>query len=96
MPYNHFGSAPFFLIYDTTTHALEVINNGDLAHEHGMCQPLKALGGHAIDTLFVAGIGAGALNKLNHMGITTYQAATTNFSHKKELPSSGKLLFSTC
>ena len=43
--YEHFGSAPGFVIVDTETQTVEEINNNDLHHAHGMCQPLKALGG---------------------------------------------------
>jgi hypothetical protein len=43
--YGHFGSAPGFVIVDTESTDIEEIKNGDLHHAHGMCQPLKALGG---------------------------------------------------
>ena len=39
----HFGSAPYFLIYDNEKGAFEVISNSDSQHMHGMCHPLKAL-----------------------------------------------------
>lgn len=71
--YNHFGSAPFFLIYDTESKETKAIENGDLHHAHGMCQPLKALGGEKIDAILVGGIGAGALTKLNNKGIKVYR-----------------------
>ena len=77
IPYNHFGSAPFFLIVDDESNELKVINNGDMNHEHGMCQPLKAIGGENIDAVLVGGIGAGALNKLNSQGIKVYEVANS-------------------
>ncbi|MFZ5944707.1 MAG: NifB/NifX family molybdenum-iron cluster-binding protein [Bacillota bacterium] len=73
--YSHFGSAPFFLIYDLDTVEIKVIENGDLHHTHGMCQPLKALGGETVDAILVGGIGAGALMKLNNQGIKVYKVA---------------------
>lgn len=73
IPYGHFGSAPYFLIYDMEKKELKVINNGDMHHAHGMCQPLKALGGEAVDAILVGGIGAGALSKLNNQGIKAYR-----------------------
>lgn len=73
--YNHFGSAPFFLIYDDESENVKVIENGDLHHAHGMCQPLKALGGENVDAILVGGIGAGALMKLNSQGIKVYRVA---------------------
>lgn len=71
--YNHFGSAPFFLIYNEENENVKVIENEDLHHTHGMCQPLKALGGENVDAILVGGIGAGALMKLNNQGIKVYR-----------------------
>jgi predicted Fe-Mo cluster-binding NifX family protein len=73
--HNHFGSAPFFLIYDVDKEEMKVIENGDLNHSHGMCQPLKAIGGERVDAILVGGIGAGALTKLNNQGIRVYKVA---------------------
>ncbi len=73
--YNHFGSAPYFLIYDLEDEQMKVIENKDLHHSHGMCQPLKAIGEENINAILVGGIGAGALNKLNNKGIRVYRAA---------------------
>lgn len=91
LPYNHFGSAPFFLIYDTQTAQFTAINNGDLGHEHGMCQPLKALGGHDIDIILVGGIGRGALTKLAAQGITAYHAQSVSFEANITLLNASKL-----
>ena len=71
----HFGSAPVFVVYDTEAKSFDTINNQDLGHEHGMCSPLKALDGKKVDAIVVGGIGAGAINKLNGMGIKVYKAA---------------------
>jgi len=73
--FGHFGSAPGFVIVDTESKGIEEISNGDLHHAHGMCQPLKALGGRKVDAIAVGGIGAGALMKLNAQGIQVYRAA---------------------
>ena len=43
--YGHFGSAPYFTIYDTDSKALEVVNNANSHHEHGTCNPMAALQG---------------------------------------------------
>ena len=40
LPYGHFGSAPEFVVCDLEKGTVESINNGDLGHEHGKCQPL--------------------------------------------------------
>ena len=72
--FSHFGSAPGFVVVDTESQGIEELNNGDLHHVHGMCQPLKALGGLSVDAVAVGGIGMGALMKLQGMGITVYRA----------------------
>lgn len=73
VPYGHFGSAPEFVICDLDTNEVKSINNGDLGHEHGKCQPLKALEGNHVDAIIVGGIGAGAIMKLNAMGTKVYR-----------------------
>ena len=74
IPYNHFGSAPEFVICDLESNSVKAIGNGDLGHEHGKCQPIKALSGEIVDAVVVGGIGKGAIVKLNSMGIKVYQA----------------------
>jgi len=73
--YGHFGSAPIFIIYDTETNTTDTINNQNLGHDHGMCNPLQALDGKSVDAIVVGGIGAGAISKLNAMGIKVYRAS---------------------
>lgn len=85
IPYNHFGSAPLFLIFDSEKNEIKAVENGDLNHEHGMCQPIKAISGEAVDAVLVGGIGAGAIRKLNDSGIKVYQAAGATLSENVEL-----------
>ncbi|MBU0728357.1 MAG: NifB/NifX family molybdenum-iron cluster-binding protein [Proteobacteria bacterium] len=73
--FSHFGSAPIFVVFDTETKSIKTINNQDLGHAHGKCNPLKALDGKMVDAVIVGGIGAGAINKLNGMGIKVYRAS---------------------
>ena len=76
--YNHFGSAPTFVVVDVDANSVTAINNRDQHHTHGACNPMKALDNQKIDAIVVGGIGAGALNGLNRMGIRVHrsQAAT--------------------
>jgi predicted Fe-Mo cluster-binding NifX family protein len=62
------------LVVDTETNACLAIQNQNLHHEHGGCQPLRALAGHAIDAIAVGGIGMGAMMKLQAGGIRVYLA----------------------
>lgn len=89
--YGHFGTAPFFLIYDTNNEEMKIIKNGDLHHEHGMCQPLKALNGEMVDAILVGGIGAGALMKLNHQGIRVYNVTNETAAKNIELLKNNQL-----
>ena len=90
--YEHFGSAPGFVIVDTELQSVEEINNNDLHHAHGMCQPLKALGGREVDAVAVGGIGMGALMKLQAQGIRVFRVTegtveqNIQFIQKKKLP----------
>jgi predicted Fe-Mo cluster-binding NifX family protein len=89
--YGHFGSAPLFILYDTELEKINTIDNGNLEHVHGQCSPLQALDGNAIDALVVGGIGAGAINKLNAMGIRVFQASQDTVKANLDLFKSNSL-----
>ncbi|HOO41755.1 MAG TPA: NifB/NifX family molybdenum-iron cluster-binding protein [Syntrophales bacterium] len=72
--YDHFGSAPFLIVVDLGEHEVSTVGNQNLNHVHGTCNPVMALDGRGLDAMVVGGIGAGALNKLNAMGIRVYGA----------------------
>ncbi len=72
--FGHFGSAPFFVVYDSENAAVSVINNQDLGHIHGQCNPMKALNNQMMDAIIVGGIGGGAITGLNKKGIKVYKA----------------------
>ena len=67
--YGHFGSAPFFTIYDTDAKSIEVVDNANKHHEHGTCNPVAALRGRAVDVVVTGGMGARAVMMLNAQGI---------------------------
>src|SRR5512145_2756163 len=73
--FNHFGSAPLFLLVDTESREVAEVINRDLHHAHGACSPLKALDGHRVDAVIVGGIGGGALAGLDRAGIRVYRSA---------------------
>lgn len=89
--YNHFGSAPLFVLMDTESNAVTVISNGDQHHEHGRCNPLKALDNQQIDAVIVGGIGGGAFSRLNQAGIKVYRAQLPTIKENLALLQSGKL-----
>lgn len=90
--YGHFGSAPYFMIYDTDNKETKLIDNSDQNHEHGMCQPLKALNGEEVDAILVGGIGAGALMKLNSQNIKVFKAIEGTITKNLELIATNKLV----
>lgn len=83
--FNHFGSAPKFVVVDTDTNGVATISNGDQHHAHGACSPMKALDNQKIDVIVVGGIGAGALTRLNQMGITVYRAQAASIDENMNL-----------
>ncbi len=89
--FGHFGSAPGFVIVDIDTMQVEELKNGDLHHAHGMCQPLKALGGKKVDGIIVGGIGLGALNKLLAEGVMVYRAVEGTVSQNIQMIKDGRL-----
>ena len=74
MVFGHFGSAPFFTVYDTDNGAVEIIANANQHHAHGMCQPMAAIGGKGVNAVVTGGAGSGAIQKLNQGGIRVYRA----------------------
>jgi len=72
--HGHFGSAPYFTIVDTEKNSVEIIDNANQHHSHGMCQPMNALVGKEIDAVVTGGMGGRAVQKLNEGGIKAYRA----------------------
>jgi predicted Fe-Mo cluster-binding NifX family protein len=89
--YGHFGSAPFFTIYNTEDASVEVIVNGNEHHTHGMCQPMAALGGKSVNAVVTGGAGAGAIQKLNQGGIRVYRAISGTVADVAARFAGGKL-----
>ncbi|MFZ2447615.1 MAG: NifB/NifX family molybdenum-iron cluster-binding protein [Syntrophobacteraceae bacterium] len=89
--FGHFGSAPAFVIVDSESLGFEEVKNDDQHHAHGMCQPLKALGGRRVDAVAVAGIGMGALMKLGAQGIRVFRVVSGTVRENVALLKEGKI-----
>jgi predicted Fe-Mo cluster-binding NifX family protein len=89
--YGHFGSAPLFVVLDSGSGAFQSIGNTDAHHMHGQCQPIQALGGTAVDQVVVGGIGAGALMKLQSLGIKVFRAIEGSVNENLALLKSNQL-----
>ncbi len=73
------------MVVDTVSNTISPIINGDQDHSHGACNPMKALDNQKMDAIVVGGIGAGALTRLNQMGITVHRAAAKTIQGNVEL-----------
>ena len=89
--YNHFGSAGTFIVINSETGEKKFVNNADLNHIHGQCQPLTALNGAVVDAVVVGGIGRGALQKLKKAGIKGIRAVEGTVEENLKLFKKGKL-----
>jgi predicted Fe-Mo cluster-binding NifX family protein len=89
--YGHFGSAPAFIIVDSEQRQALGVRNSNAHHEHGACNPIKALNGSRIDAMVVGGIGAGALMKLNAMGVKVFGAGASTVKENVVLLEENKL-----
>lgn len=90
--YDHFGSAPFYTIYDTETKEVRVIDNRNDHRIHGQCQGLAQLASYKINAILTSGMGPNAVNRSNSMGIKVYllsghtvEEAIKNFEEGKSI-----------
>lgn len=70
----HFGSAPYFTLYDTESRQVRTLANGNAHHAHGTCHPLSQLAGLELGCIVVAGMGRRAVDSLRAAGIAVYRA----------------------
>jgi predicted Fe-Mo cluster-binding NifX family protein len=70
--YGHFGSAPFFALFDTETQNVSIVNNDLGEHEHGQCMPVDAIRKTGAEAVLCKGMGIRAANLLLEAKITPY------------------------
>jgi len=70
--FGHFGSAPYYAIYDDSTDELVFIENDEKKHVHGQCQPTAELTKKSVKAIICNGLGGRAINNLNSLGIKVY------------------------
>jgi len=70
----HFHGAPAFVIVDTESGSIVSLENGDLHHFRGSCNPVLAMGGNRVDAVVVPGMGIPALTTLHAERIGVYLA----------------------
>lgn len=88
----HFGSAPYFTLYDTEQNSVQVIENANAHHSHGQCHPMTQLDPYHIDGLVCAGLGRRAADNLQRQGIAIYRAGAKTVGEVIVLARENKLI----
>lgn len=70
--YGHFGSAPFYTLYDTETKEVTVLDNHHDHTNHGSCHGLSKLSSYKIDAILTSSMGPNAVIKCSNMGVKVY------------------------
>ena len=89
--YGHFGTAPTFVLVDSETMSVQALTNPNTVHEHGHCNPLRALGQARPQALLVGGIGMGAVMGLRQAGIGVWRAPEGTVANAVSLFNKGQL-----
>jgi predicted Fe-Mo cluster-binding NifX family protein len=82
--FGHFSSAPLFLVVDSESREIEVIENCDPEAPLQGCNPFSALQGKTLDAIIVEGIGDAALQTMNMCGFRVYSATTSSLEQALE------------
>jgi predicted Fe-Mo cluster-binding NifX family protein len=95
--FGHFGSSPYFLIYDTETKETKTVKNANDHHLHGACQPTDLLKSENISAVITGGMGRNAILKLNSAKVKVYLLQNENFEEMTaqkaiELFNEGKII----
>lgn len=77
---NHFGSAPYFTLYDSDEDKVEIVQNRNVQHSHGTCHPMNQLTRYHLDCVVCSGMGRRAIEALSFEGIKVYQAPSERVS----------------
>jgi predicted Fe-Mo cluster-binding NifX family protein len=71
---DHFDSAPYFTLYDSTTDELTIVEGGNIHRSHGACHPMSQLRQYRIDGILCYGMGHRAIDILSSEGIKINRA----------------------
>lgn len=73
---DHFGSAPYFTLYDSSKDEFTVVENRNAHHSHGTCHPMNQLARYHIDCVVCSGMGRRAIEALNSEGVKVYHSGS--------------------
>jgi predicted Fe-Mo cluster-binding NifX family protein len=71
----HFGRAPFFTIYDTTTEKVVEIVQNTSQHMGGIGYPPELMRAHRVAVMLCSGLGPRAVQMFEQLGIQVYVGA---------------------
>jgi len=89
--YDHFGSAPYFVIVETNDNSITATANVHAHHAQGACTPFEVLEGMQIDAVVVRAIGIGAVMRLNTMDVKIYRSSGATVKDNLDLLLAGRL-----
>ena len=87
----HFGVAPFFLIVDSDSKKIEVLQNKKFSDKHASCKSDRFAGDMNIEAVITKCIGNGSLRNLNKQNIKVFQAQSNLVEENLKLLVNGKL-----
>ncbi|MFH2048182.1 MAG: NifB/NifX family molybdenum-iron cluster-binding protein [bacterium] len=88
---DHFGSTPFFTLFDSEKEEYTFIENNNSHHEHGTCHPMRQLAKYHIGCIICSGIGRRAIEALSTEGIKVYFSESKKVSEIIESVKAGTL-----
>ncbi|MBD3331870.1 hypothetical protein GF356_03385, partial [candidate division GN15 bacterium] len=89
--HEHFGSAPYFTLYNSGTDEVTVLENRNAGHDHGTCHPMNQLQHHKLDAIICGGMGRRAIEALSAEGIKVYMAESPSVGEALEACLEGRL-----
>lgn len=90
--FGHFGSAPYFTLYDTDSGQVQTLDNTNAHHAHGMCHPVGVVAPAGVDAVVCMGMGRRAVEKLNEAGIKAYRMDAETVAELVEKYKAGQLV----
>ncbi|MCF8305118.1 MAG: NifB/NifX family molybdenum-iron cluster-binding protein [Ignavibacteriales bacterium] len=72
----HFGSSPYFALFDSGNESLTFIPNENNHHEHGKCTPVGSLIDHDVEAVITRGMGMRAISNLQNIGIKVFYSTS--------------------
>ncbi|MEZ5357796.1 MAG: NifB/NifX family molybdenum-iron cluster-binding protein [Candidatus Zixiibacteriota bacterium] len=76
----HFGTAPFYALYESDSKSLRFATNKNPHKGHGACDPREKIGDADIDCILCASMGKRAIEKFGDQNIAIYKTDAETLS----------------